>query len=351
MKTDEEKWLDALYGSAPPAGYAASNTAAPAPIRKLPYYVEPDGVVLSYSKLGILHTCPREFQLGELQGLKAFMPSAHTAYGHAVGAGVQEYLVARTKGYDCEHSLAIATVAAMAAWDMPSLWESDKRGIKTIERAMLALQRFAAFLGERLLQQYTVPQFAGKFAVELFFVLRLTEAYTYQGHIDLVLQDRETGELVVLEIKTGSGAFDVADWANSSQALGYNCVLQAYGTISSAQAAYHVLYLYYDAAGLDWTLQPFSKPAAVRAEWLTSMLLDVQTIETYRQTELFPKRGSQCKRFGRTCSFFGTCDLTHQPTHRLPTEGAYESISETAVDIWVSADAVLQHFTGDSNNG
>lgn len=347
-RSDEEKWLDALYGPANGAP-AYAGTAVPA-IRKLPYYKEPDGVVLSYSKLGTLHTCPREFYLGEMQGLKAFMPSAHTAYGHAVGAGVQEYLVARTKGHEPEAALAIAIVAAMAAWDMPSLWEQDKRGIKAIERAMLAVERFALGLGEDLLLQYTVPQFRDRYAVELFFVLRLTERYTYQGHIDLVLQDRETGELVVLEIKTGSGAFDVADWANSPQALGYNCVLQAYGTMSQAQTAYHVLYLHYDAAGLDWTLQPFSKPAAVRAEWLTTLLLDVQTIEMYEQTEVFPKRGSQCKRFGRTCSFFGTCDLTQQ-VHAAPVEGAYESISADEVDIWVTADAVLQHFAGDSIHG
>lgn len=342
--TDEEKWLDALYG---PAGGAEPTACAPAPaIRKLPYVVEPGTVVLSYSKLNTLYECPRKFQLAELLGLRAFLPSAHTAFGHSFGAGVQEYLVARCKGHDLELARGIAICAAVAAWDMPDLWAQDKRGIKSIERALLAIDRFIEMYADRILDDYTVAIVGDKYAVELLCYLRINERYNYQGHIDLVLQDRCTEELVVLEIKTGSRAFNSSDWANSPQALGYNCMLQAHGAMSGTQTAYRVLYLFYDAYGMDFTLHPFEKPATVRAEWLTSLLLDVQSIEMYESNALFPKRGNSCNNFNRNCEYFGTCDLT-QHHHAAPHEGAYESLPLSAVDVYLDAEALLHHFTGD----
>lgn len=320
------------------------SSSKPAPIRKLRYVLEQGGTVLSFSRLNTLHTCARKFQLAELLNLKQFTPSAHTAFGHAFAAGAQEYLAARSRGMCTEDARALAFVCAVAAWDMENLWARDKGGSKCIERALLGVDRFIATEAEQLLEHYEVAQFADRQAVELFFFLRLPNGYSFQGHIDLVLRNRETGELVVLEIKTEGGAFNIAKWSNSAQALGYNCILNAHGMITGAQAAYHVLYLHFDTVNLDFTLAPFSKPLSVSSEWLTSLLLEVQMLELYKEYGVYPKDGNACFEWKRNCEFYGTCDLTSMQ-HMGRGESAYENLDIDEVDIVCDAETMLQYFT------
>lgn len=336
---DAADFMAALYST---SASGAPGSVAP-PIRKLRYVLDEGGHVLSYSRLRTLHTCARKFQLGELLHLKRFSPSAHTAFGHAFAAGVQEYLAARSRGMAQPAALEFAVVSAVAAWDMQNLWAQDKTGSKSIERAILGVTRFVNMEAERLLETYEVAEFGQKQAVELFFYLRLPNGYSYQGHIDLVLRHRITGELLVLEIKTEGGAFNIAKWSNSAQALGYNCILNAHGLMTGAQVAYHVLYLHYDTVNLDFTLAPFSKPLTVSSEWLTSLLLEVQMLELYAQYSVYPKNGESCLEFRRECEFYGTCDLT-TVQHMQAGEFAYESMPLSEVDINLDAQQMLQYF-------
>jgi len=315
------------------------------PIRKLRYVLDEGGTVLSFSRLATLHSCARRFQFGELLGLKRFMPSAHTAFGHAFAAGVQEYLAARSRGMEKQFATELAMVCTVAAWDMENVWARDKRETKCIERALLGVQRFIQTRADELLEQYEVAAFGNKQAVELFFYMRLPNGYSFQGHIDLVLRNRSTGELLVLEIKTEGGAFNIAKWSNSAQALGYNCILNAHGLMSGAQVSYHVLYLHFDTVNLDFTLAPFSKPLSVSSEWLTALLMEVQTLEMYAGYNVYPKNGADCTSWGRTCEFYGTCDLTSMQHMGGGSDAAYENMSIDEVDIACDAEAMLQYFT------
>lgn len=344
---DAAAFMNALHtdiGTPLPDTPYHSNGTRP-PIRKLRYVLSGGGTVLSFSRLAALHSCARRFQLGELLGLKRFMPSAHTAFGHAFAAGVQEYLAARSRGMDQSLATALAMVCAVAAWDMENVWARDKGGTKCIERALLGIQRFIQMHADELLEDYEVAAFGNKQAVELFFYMKLPNGYSFQGHIDLVLRHRVTGELLVLEIKTEGGAFNIAKWSNSAQALGYNCILNAHGLMSGQQVSYHVLYLHFDTVNLDFTLAPFSKPLSVSSEWLTALLLEVQMLELYASYNVYPKNGADCYSWGRTCDFYGTCDLTSMQHMGSGRDAAYDDMPIDEVDIVCDAESMLQYFT------
>lgn len=285
-------------------------------------YVKIDGVVdVSYSKLNTLYACPRKFHLAEMQGARSFNPKPATAFGHSFGAGVQEYLRA-FELYDHEQAKQRAICAALAAWDCYLLTDEDKYKKSTYWKAIDAVERWCETSATRITDQYKLATINGKPGIELFFYVRIGSEYAYQGHIDIVLEDRFTGELVVLEVKTGANAAQRADWANSSQTIGYHCVMQAMGAYAVRPTSYAVLYLYYSKSDSDFTYMPFSRPLAERSEWLSSLLLDVTAIKNYTSSNFWPKRGGACRDWNRDCEFFGMCDMT---SYTPPPEiGSYE---------------------------
>jgi hypothetical protein len=309
------------------AALQGGPATAPAGQPKRLGYVRIPGVVnLSFSKLSTFYTCPRKYMLGELEGMRKFNPSAHTAFGHSYGAGIQEYARWVDKlGHD--KAVQRAVVGALAAWDTYSLDDVDAKGIKSFWRCTQAVALWCEREGRRLLEVYelanlelngrTVP------GIELEFYVHIGEHYNFQGHIDLVLRHRQTGELCVVEIKTMSKPPAPADWANSAQTIGYNVVLQGVGAMAAEQVAYHVLYLCYDASAMELTELPFSRSLAERSEWVTSLLADVQQMEMYKELGVWPKRGSQCMNYKRACEFFGICDLSHT-ARSAPDIGSYE---------------------------
>lgn len=308
-------------------------------------YVALEGVVnLSYSRLSTFYTCPRKFQLSELEGRKSFSPSVHTAFGHAYGAGVQTFLQYAPQSLENLEGVQLAeeraVVATVAAWDMYSLWQEDPKRIKTLWEAIAAVRRFCKQEAHTLLEEWELAYLpSGKPMIELMFYVDCG-AYSYQGHIDAVLRHRETRELCILELKTGSRAAAQADWANSSQTLGYNVILQALGVTSAEQAAYHVKYLCYDANGRELSLMEFSKSAVERVEWIVGLLMDIQQMELYKEHGVWPKRGSSCRNWNRNCEHFLTCDLSMQAV--TPELSSYESMKLEDVDFVITLEKLLE---------
>lgn len=328
-------FMAALAGNAP-AG------RGPAP-KKLGYVKIPGVRDLSYSKLNVLHSCPRKFRLAELEGRKQFSPSPHTAFGHAYGAGVQEFI----RYYDMlgpERARKRAVVAALAAWDTYDLDDVDAKGIKSFWRATQAVELWCQVQGAALMQEYELAVLTvnGRVVdgIELQFYVRIGEGHSYQGHIDLVLRSRHTGELCVMEIKTTSRAAAQSDWANSSQTIGYNVLLQAMGAMTEEQVAYHVRYLVYNAASGETEEFQFSRSLAERSEWVTSLLIDIRQMELYEELGIWPKRGTECRAFFRDCEFFGTCDLSFAAS--APAEdGTYETTPLEEVDFVTDIESLL----------
>ena len=344
----------------PPAG-------APKPPKRLGYVAQEGVIALSYSRLNTLYSCPRKFQLSELMGRKSFSPTMHTAFGHAYGAGVQTFLqyapspAAEAFIYDfddevmpayqaaMERAEQRAVVAAVAAWDMYQLdpeATTASMAKKSIWEAIHAVRTFCAQEAPALLEEWELaylpptpehPQ--GKPMIELMFYIQAGR-YSYQGHIDIVLRSRATGELCVFEIKTGSKPAAQADWANSSQTLGYNVVLQAFGLTELTQPAYYVKYLCYDASGRTMQIMEFTKSPAERVEWIASILMDMAQMDMYAEHGIWPKRGGSCMDWFRPCEHFMTCDLS-TASIAPPEHGSYESMGLDEVDLVLTLEQLL----------
>jgi hypothetical protein len=56
---------------------------------------------------------------------------------------------------------------------------------------------------------------------------------------------------------------------------------------------------------------PFHKSRTAKAEWLQDILLDHSILGTYKRIKFYPKRGDAClNKYGRTCQWFGQCDMS-----------------------------------------
>ena len=108
--------LDNLFSGAP-----AVNTATK--VLKDNYsQLVAHGNLSSYSMQGVLHACPRKYQIKKLQaatGTSERIQSVTFSFGHSVGAGVAEY--------DATLDLDAAIWAAFLAWDI-DLLEIETKG-------------------------------------------------------------------------------------------------------------------------------------------------------------------------------------------------------------------------------
>jgi hypothetical protein len=188
--------------------------------RKLGYIYEPDKLALSYSRRQTLNRCARLFQLREIKQRKSRTPSIDTAFGSAFGAGVQELFKSG--------SVERATIAALGSWDYPEFEDMyGKKHNKSFWICVESLEIFAAQYLPSITSEYELADLDGRSGIELFVYINIGSSFNYQIHIDLILQNRETKALCVVEIKTSGMDAVESDWGNSSQTLGYYAILEA----------------------------------------------------------------------------------------------------------------------------
>lgn len=309
--------------------------------KKLNYIFEPEKIALSFSRLQTLRNCPREFACKELGGQGSFQPSIHTAYGHAFGAGVQELFRSG--------SLHKAFLAALEAWDFPYFddpWGSVKH--KSFFHATASLEQWYYTVFPVLDEEFELAYFDGRPGIELFVYMAIGDTYSYQIHIDLVLQNRLTREFVVTEIKTSGMVQQRANWENSLQTLGYHTCINAISKQHGIQAVSPtILYIVQQtgklgdpAADHGFYVFDFAKGDNAPAEFMMDLGAQISVIDLYLQHKYFPKYGHNCVRFGRPCPLFGVCDS-------MPTSGAsadvqhYENNDLTTADYVIDFESVV----------
>jgi len=258
---------------------------------------------LSYSSLLTLHSCPRKFQLYRLNSKSDAVEDQATsltfAYGHAVGEGIQQVL----QGIPWKATL----LALFLRWETDLLAENPKQN-KSFFGAILALKQFKSLCEDGYLEDYELVTYQDKPACELSFVISFPEQFKYRGFVDAVLRHKHTGEVLVLECKTtGATSVNPAQYKNSAQAIGYSIVLDA---IFPELSSYKVLYLVYQTKSESFIQLPFEKSYYSRALWIRELLLDVETIKMYEETEIYPMRGESCYSFFRECEYLQVCTLS-----------------------------------------
>lgn len=277
---------------------------------------------LSYSSLLTLHSCPRKFQLDKLQAERAaedIESSVTFAFGHLVGHGIQRAMEGVSE--------------SQIIWELFLMWKPDLfaeniKQVKSFYHAVFAVQKFIALRQAGYLSQYELVYWNGKPACELSFRITMPDGFRYRGFVDVVLRDKESGEVIVLELKTTASAnLNPATYKNSAQAIGYSVVLDV---LFPHLSSYQVLYLVYTTKNYEYNPLPFEKSYLQRALWIRELLLDVETIKMYENAGVYPMHGESCYNFFRECSYYGQCTL---PTEYLTSEWEEPKVEEFQIEL------------------
>ena len=298
--------------------------------------------LLSHSSIETLHSCPRKFEIYRMNYAPKEKGTIDTAFGHAVGVGVQELLILSSPKADAysyqEDSLRNIglTDYQIAIWKMFLSWEVDidevkPKSKKSFHAACLAVEKYQQQLLPLLTSEWELAYFEGKPAVELGFIIKLPNDYYYRGYVDAVLVNKKEKRFRVLELKTtGLNVVDVAQYKNSFQGVGYGVILDKLAASLDYSADYYVDYLVYKTVSKEFLTFPFLKTNYQRAKWLSQLLVETETIDLYLQKELFPTHGESCYNFYRQCQYFGICErenseLQVKKVTNLPTDEEFAS--------------------------
>lgn len=308
MASENNSFLTALLESSVDSN--SSGQVIAAGVRKDDYSrLVAFGNVTSFSMEQVLHACARKFQLLKLsagsESPRARESNPTFAFGHAVGAGVATY--------DKSQDLKQAIFAAFLAWDI-DLFE-EQQGTKyrpnpnkSFHHAVWALYVYESFyVDETDLGSYELVKAEATIAVDF------ENGHYYVGHIDELLQHKETGSYKVKENKTTVYAtVDPALYSNSDQALSYALVVDSIGA-----SEYEVVYCTYSSTEQRWILMEFVKSSLQKAEWLQDHAMIHSTIDMYSDANFFPKRGRSCIEFGRRCEHYESCDFNSEQVYGL----------------------------------
>lgn len=279
---------------------------------------------LSHSYQDTLHTCERLYQIERLlSGAQSIREAAPLSRGHAFGKGVQVYMLTGDMDKALYH-------AWLAYW--PQIEQRPKVSLHRTLHALMCAQRDLDALREK----YEVVDFNGQPAVELGVKLNIDEVFYWSGAIDLVLRNKETGLIVVFEIKYTHYWMDVeAMFYNSGQGLGYSIALDP--IVGEEVTHYGVLYFICQDAKpkpqeIQFHVKEWEKTLKDRLKWFITLGLDVERIKRMRQLNHFPQRYQSCIRFNRICEQFGTCGLTTGEQERSQETDRYEYAFEFNLD-------------------
>ena len=262
--------------------------------------------LLSNSSSGLLHSCPRKYQLTKQWKESIWDESVDTSYGKMFGEGIQRLLVG--------HSLEEAWLYAISQWNMDI---DDFKKRKTFWGCLAAIKDFHSFAGRLLLSEYEAVAFKGKWSNELSFCLNLGDGFYYRGYMDIVLRHKSSGRVLVVDVKTTNMNYSSPyKFQHSPQAIGYSVVLDF---IAPDTHSYDVMYFEYSAELNKYFEHLFTIDFLQRAEWIKDVVVDTDLIKMYSNYSSWPKHGGYgCISFGKPCYFMDYCSM--QTENILPNK-------------------------------
>lgn len=279
---------------------------------------------ISHSGRQMWGTCARKFQLSKTKTYyhREKEVTKALSFGKSFGTGIQSLMAG--------DGLDIALIKS--ALDHDKIMAFDKEAINSGESLAHVHEALMSFYHGQLpalRDDWEVLNIQGFHGIELGFAIAYTNGAVERGFIDLVLQNKHTQEIVVLEVKT-SGALSVgtdADWQNSPQGLMYVIVVQYLLDQLDVHVNSRVLYIEYNKKHKQYTIFPFEKPAQEQAEFLVACHYDVLAREMLFESGTKLLKSGKCKTFNRQCDFFGVCDLS------IPLEYAQVQMSDESVHL------------------
>ena len=258
---------------------------------------------LSHSSVVLAHSCPRKYQLTKIL-YKAKENSIHFDFGHAVGLGIQVYMITG--------SVDKAYFAIFSKWGIDLDNEDGAKAGKTFWDALVAVDNFVS-VASMYFGNMEVVSINGVPAAELGFRIDFGNDFYYRGFVDLVLWDRANNCFVVVEIKTtGSNYVNESMYKNSGQGTGYKVVLDSIAKLYpqyAKSASYYIYYPVYRTRQQEWDVLIFPKSATPLAMWLKNIKTDIAMLNLYAEQDFYPMHGESCTNFGKDCKFFGLCEM------------------------------------------
>lgn len=321
MANDIDRFFDELNSNDLIASSKSPN------VRKLGYVYDPNKIALSFSRLAVLHSCPRKFFLREICGHAERKSTIDMAYGSAFGAGVQQMF--RTPG-----DLPRAMLAALAHWDYEEFDDPwGKKKDKSLAMCLYALEVFFNTQYPIIAQEYRLAWFGDRPGIEPLVYIIISESYNYQMHIDLILERISDGALSVWEIKTSGMMQQEANWGNADQTAGYYTVLEYICKKYNRPFDPSVTYITQQTGKIldsnvnfGFSIFTYQKNPKLGLDFVRSTLLTIEQIESYVDSEYFPKRGASCVTYNSPCQFYGLCDLQAMMEESAEPD-AYESLT------------------------
>jgi hypothetical protein len=292
---------------------------------------------VSYSSLNTFHKCPRKLEDEKLGPETPNFSNPDLAFGSAIGEGIQKLCQGGT--------LEEAWLAAFQAWDcgLDEAYEKANKSFAHALHAIYVFQSYANILREEWeVYEYESPNKELRNAVELSARVDFPHGFVYRLYIDVVLRNKKTGKLLVLELKTTKNKrIDEAQYKNSNQGLGYGVILDA---ISKGYSEFDVWYYVYSSVNEDWDFFPFTKSRLDKAEWIKTVLYDTGNINKCIETDFFPKQGESCFDWFRQCEYYGSCGMSKKFRHAGPLTLAERAKkkAEEPFDFHFSAEELIQ---------
>lgn len=261
---------------------------------------------ISHSGRQLFYSCPRKFQLSKT---KTFYyaerrESKALSFGKAFGTGIQALM----SGRSLDDSLILS------ALDFSPDIAFDEDAIKSQESLAHVHEAMNSFYHGQLpglSADWKVLDMPGLNGVELGFGISYPDGTIERGFIDLVLQNKSSGEVIILEIKT-VGSMQVSTdskWINSPQGIMYLLILDFLLGRKGIQLNNRVLYLEYNKRHKQYTIFPFEKTIPERIDFLTSCLYDVEMRSGVLDRNQKAFKTGNCTTYNRQCDYFGVCDL------------------------------------------
>jgi hypothetical protein len=325
----------------------------------------------SYSKLSGLYECPRKYQLKQYEiaqeaiekqkekeldneilhsdieystskSISILDVNLDFVFGTAVGAGIQAYLATK----DMLAAKLATFISWKASYDDVKVTTTGRDTFKSLHYAILAVEKVESIVTNNLptWDIFILPN--GRPAVEVKFRIKFGDWYHF-GHIDAILQNRNTKELAIWEGKTsGSNFIHDAQFSNSSQTMGYSVIASKLAKeLGIYQPDLKCFYVLYNSKDREYTIMNFSRSLTKRLEWIQDTMLTHGLVNQYSKMNFFPQRGDACvNSYNRLCNFYGSCDMKVENVFRGIKLNRYSASDEvdTSIDVDTSIEELLK---------
>lgn len=195
-------------------------------------------LAVSYSQLDTFLTCPRRWMYRYLKGYGKSDDTESTQLGTQIHASIEEYCKRLSEGYEWTVAEAIDLVQNNLNKRTIKFKDVDEEIVEQHKAMMEGLVTGSGELA-KLLDKCDVlaQELEFKLPIKLPFKVRDEQMNLYDevilnGFIDLVLKDRETGGIIVIDHKTGKSLFKPIKLRTNLQLPIYSLVIKSvYGEL------------------------------------------------------------------------------------------------------------------------